>query len=319
MLHRQSKMIAYLLLAHADTAQLGWLMRTLLSDPRSSIFLHFDARVPLPDWIGAMARAGRIALVRRIAVNWAGYSQVVAFRELLVAALADPETRRFTLLSGSCYPVRRMVEVNDAIAAREGAFALWKRVSPPDAGVTSREENATGKLHFMDVAWLNPQRGKIRRQLWKGWDLVNARLPYRRRVDGPVVKGSTWFCTDRAGATRLVAESGPLEPAFRRSKSPDEHVFQTIWYRDRVRAGRPVQFVNEHDPVQALHYIPFRPPSGRTLLEKARTTIDPRLMRLDDIAVARGTDALFARKCPPEVARALLDIQDAPLGDGADR
>lgn len=301
-------MIAYLLLAHTNSKQLELLVQRLLSDVRSAIFLHFDARMPLPSWVIPMQRAGYLTVIPRIAVHWGGFSMVRAMRELLVAAMANSGCDRFVLVSGSCFPLRPQRIVNDAVLRHDGGFALWKLISGPGATPTRREVNAISKLHFMDIGWLNPSAGKLRRQLRKLLDRTNALLPYNVQHHGPVAKGSQWFCVTRHQAGRLISEGNRLAPEFARSFAPDETLFQTVWYRDRVAQGIPAPFIDHYAPVQGLHYIAARPPADLTLADRLWRTVDLRRMTIEDVEPALRSGALFARKCTPEVVKALLPI-----------
>lgn len=301
-------MIAYLILAHADPASLRQLIEVLQSDERSRVYLHFDRKAELPDWCAEFPSGQAPVLVPRLAVNWAGYSMVRAMSNLMYAALEDPQVNMLVFLSGSSFPLRPMKEINDTLSRRDtGSFALWKTVHGRGARATRRERNAVDKFHFMDVAALNPWRGKLRRQLWKLARGINSLLPYARSKPGLIVKGSQWFHATRSEAEILLDERDGLSKRLRRSFAPDEMLFQTRWYRHQLALGRTPRFEDEDAPLQALHYIPQHPPRG-SLLQQMRTDIDPRLLKQTDIEPALRSGALFARKCPPDVVDALLPL-----------
>lgn len=295
-------MIAYLVLAHRNTEQLRLLIATLAGDPRSQIYLHMDCRkTPSPD---LPEFAGRLRIVPRMRVNWAGYTMIEATLRLLRTALADHENERFVLLSGSCFPLWPITRINDLIQSGGNRMALWRRVTDATAG--RREINAFGKFHFPDIRLLNPSRNRLMSQIWKLGRAINARLPYRRRVAGPIVKGSQWFCVDRAMAEIFAAPHPRLAQLFRFAFAPDEMMFQTLYYRHADPAERDAAFVQQMATRQALHHIVFRPvPMGSTFSRLTKPAIDRRLLDETDLEDVLRSDALFVRKCTPGLARAI--------------
>ncbi len=299
-------MIAYLLIVHAATEQLSSLVDVLRGDARSRVFVHLDARAGSAAWLDAAAASGALTLVPRVAVHWGGFSMIEATRNLLRAALAEPDATRFVLLSGSCWPVRPMREVNDRLAAMDDAdaVALWELVSDPRSKIRTAGGNAVEKFHCNDIPLLNPSKGRIRHVLIRLAQRINIRLPYRRFSDGPVVKGSQWFAVGRAAAEDFVAPRPALDRYFRYSFAPDETFFQTLHYRALVSAGHTPGFVPQRAALQALHFIGNRDLAARAIRERVNR-IDRRQLDIGDVPAILMSDALFARKCTPEVCRAL--------------
>jgi hypothetical protein len=149
--------VAYLILAHAADEQLRVLTNALLSDRRSRVYLHLDAKVLDLNWIESMICPRFVLIEERTALNWGGYSIVEATLRLLRTALSDPTNRRFVLLSGSCFPLRAVHEVNDSIRTLPmPQVALWGRIDPSLKHGVGLGRHVVTKFHPYDNRFLAP-------------------------------------------------------------------------------------------------------------------------------------------------------------------
>ena len=300
--------VAYCIIAHSPGEQLFLLIETLAKAPASRLYLHIDAKAEVPPPFLHLLEVNRVVLVDRVRVNWGGYTMIQATANLLSAALDAPENQRIALLSGTCFPLRPAAELSQALLLGEDAFSLWRTLARPDDVLRDPAATAVEKRHFMDVEFLNPSRGKIRRAMFNLATLVNRWLPYRRRPPIPIVKGSQWFVAKRETAARLLDALPSVETFFRGSFAPDETALQSLYALGGGDAAS--RFVDQHAPVQGRHYIAFRPSGQRSRWDRLRRKVDQRAATALDIRDALTTDALFIRKCSIERCHEILRLTE---------
>jgi hypothetical protein len=126
---QESGMVAYLVLAHAADEQLRLLTNELLSDRRSKVYLHLDAKVFDLGWIEVYGSPRLVLLSDRRGINWAGYSIVDVTLRLLQTALLESSNKRFVLLSGACFPLKPQREINEYITSITSPWiSIWGRI-----------------------------------------------------------------------------------------------------------------------------------------------------------------------------------------------
>ena len=226
---------AYLILAHDAFDQLARLaVRLLEGGPEDAVFVHVDAKSPLPrDWAAGLPEAARsrVHLVRpRTRVRWAHRSQCTATATLMDAALAGGFDYHH-LLSGRDWPLVGRAEIVGDIeaAGRRDVF-----VDIEDADFGWRMDD----FCFEDRS-LHPARRALR-LMWR-WGAFVRRLSraandaYRRRglsrphPLGPWAKGSQWWSLPRDAALHARDRLRQLERSgrLRWTQCSDEHVVQT--------------------------------------------------------------------------------------------
>ena len=100
---------AYVILAHSNLTVCQELIDELLSDERSAVYLHIDAKVKQYDPLN-----GNIHFVKRVKVNWGGESMVEATLNLLEDSLRE-HYDRYVLLSGDSFPINNISKTNDVL------------------------------------------------------------------------------------------------------------------------------------------------------------------------------------------------------------
>ena len=303
-----SQHVAYLILAHAVNEELRLLIDALLSDQRSAVYLHIDAKIPDLGWLSDYSNPSLVVLPNRRIVNWAGYSVVDATLRLLRSALADASNRQFALLSGACFPLRSQKSVNDRILSLSGpSVSLWGRVSPELRQGEGLGRYIVTKVHLHDDHLLPPKRSGLHERVWSVYKKINARLPYERKVDiSDLWKGSQFFILDREYAKICAQPPGELVQAMRYALAPDEIFFTTMIMRHARSVGLALPLTSESDKRLGAHFIIKRPPEGRrNLTTRLFGQVDLRKLSLTDAAEALSSGALFARKCSEEVSLAI--------------
>lgn len=274
----------FLVLAHRDPDQLARLLGELVG-PSRRVYVHVDARVDLAPFRTATGRrlttcpdgsTGPYWVRDRRVVRWGGLSVVEAILASIAQARGDGPVHRYTLLSGSCFPVRPVAEVGDLPGAVE--YLRIDRTIDPSGGPQAE------KLHrrwFNDSRWLRRWGGRL-----------SAHWP---RDLPPVKQGSAWWsltadCVHHA--VGVLDERPELRRAFRRTHCPDELVLPTIIagspYGDRVAQRYDLAGDGnggDADPRHGLHYINW-----------SRNGWSPGWLTAADLPVILASGAHFVRK-----------------------
>jgi hypothetical protein len=306
---RVSKTVAYLILAHAADEQLRLLINELLTDCRSRVYLHLDAKVLDLDWIKVHDTSRFVLIPDRRVLNWGGSSIVEATTRLLQSALSEVSNQRFVLLSGSCFPLGPVREINDHVCGLTmPLIGLWGQIDPTLKHSDGLGRYVVTKFHPYDNHFLSPATSRMHERLWNAYRRADERLPYERKVDlRDLWKGSQFFIVDRDNADACLRPSGALVHALQYALAPDEIFFTTIIV-DHLRArGMTISPVSPSAERQGAHFILKREPDRRTLRERLFRRVDLRQLGVSDVADARASGALFARKCSADVSKAIQD------------
>lgn len=134
--------VAALILAHDDPAMVRRLITAL---DGVDIFLHCDSKAPAAVVAEMTAGAGpRVRLVPRHRTAWASWSLVEAEQAGLRMALEHSAAEHLIVLSGSCYPLVSVAELEDDLADWRGLSRLplapvpnrlWDTPRNPDGGM----------------------------------------------------------------------------------------------------------------------------------------------------------------------------------------
>lgn len=216
---------AFLIIAHQDEAMLHRLVRRIA--PLGPVFVHVDAKTDTSAW--RCENLPCVLLPNRISVFWGDWSMVEATTLLLEAALADPSVQRFSLLSGSHYPIIS----NDEIVRRAGvARNLVASRSAPNMPDGSRPESEYQRRFYRtrtpNGVWSRLKNGFMNR-------VVYGRRPLDWKSVAPssgMRAGEQFWSIEREFAEYVVSqirESGPMIDYFSRIVCSDEKVFATLY------------------------------------------------------------------------------------------
>jgi hypothetical protein len=216
---------AFLILAHEDSAMLGRLVRRIA--PLGPVYVHVDAKTDISQW--RCEELPCTVLSTRVPVYWGDWSIVEATTMLLEDALSDPSNTRFTLLSGTHYPIIS----NEQIAARaEHATNLIASRKAPNMPDGSRPESDYMRRFYRtktpNGAWSLVKNGIMNRIVFYGrpldWRSVTPTIGMR--------SGEMFWSIERKFAEYCVSQiraSGPLINYFKRIGCSDEKVFATLY------------------------------------------------------------------------------------------
>jgi hypothetical protein len=216
---------AFLILAHEDVNMLRRLVdRVSVLGP---VFVHVDSKskISIRQCDGLPCEF----VNERIPVFWGDWSMVEATAALLEKALTDPSITRFTLLSGSHYPIISNQEIS--LKARESRNIIAARIAPnmPDG---SRPENEYRRRFYRtnkpNGLWAKFKNGFMNRIIFcrRPLDWKSVTPPSGMRA------GSPYWSMERDFAEYCVAEiraSRPLINYFKRVLCSDEKVFATLY------------------------------------------------------------------------------------------
>jgi Core-2/I-Branching enzyme len=254
--------LVYLILVHADPAQLRRLIKRLESH-ESAFFVHVDGKADITAFRRATKDINRTYFCEsRSKVTWAAFSVVEATLRLLEAALTQEVATdsRFVLLSGADYAIASNREILHFFARRP------KREFVRGFAIREAGESQRWRIegrHFRELAprhsWLRPPLFAIERSL----RLFQRRLP----SDIVFVCGSQWWALTRDCAQfclDFARENPDLLRFFKSTFAPDETFFHTIVHNS--------PYAQEADPLEPfvddvirsgslrfysnLHYLP---------------------------------------------------------------
>ncbi len=307
-------MIAYLIQAHHQEGHLKRLI-DFLASPNAHFFVHIDRKVP----VEAVARllAGRTdvtILDRRIRVTWGGFSIAHANLMLLDAAhRSGRRFHRFCLLSGACFPIKTLSDIEGRLYGPEEFVCVEHRVTVRDT-TGMRLHDRIAHYHFYDqlLSRLGVDR-VFSRKVMRG---INRVLPPRTLPSNIIFYQGSAFCALTAPCAAYVLDFLRERPDFFRYmrfiEFPEENVFQTIVklspFADRIdfdvdRGDR------RRDHQRCLHYIDWESP--RTAIFSPKTLVE------QDFEALLASAAMFGRKFDETASAGLIDRLDRALASSS--
>ena len=210
-------MIAYLILAHANFSVCQELIDELLSDERSVVYLHIDAKAKQYD-----ALNGNIHFVRRVKVHWGGESMVEATLNLLEESLRG-QYDRYVLLSGDSFPINDMAKTNDILMQQPlNEFLSYYENNLGSRGYDRAFCYWLFNEHSSKVCWL------INRYLVK----LQKQFKYKRKFPRELSEfriGSQWWGLTYESAQKVydICSHKKVRKFLRHTRIPDEFFVQS--------------------------------------------------------------------------------------------
>lgn len=226
-----------------------------------------------------------ITFVKRVSVNWAGYSQVKAELSLLEAA-TKTEHVYYHLLSGADLPLKSQKEIREFFYANNG-----KEYIGIDSHIrmnTLEHDRIRYFYFFQDLIGRNANRYANMLRRFEG---VSIKLQKCLKIDRvkqteiEYVKGSQWFSITHRMAEYVIREKKRISLLFRDTLGPDEFFLQTVAYNSPWRD----QIVND-----TLRCIDWKRGS-------------PYVFTVEDYDMLSKSSALFARKFDMTVDTEIID------------
>jgi hypothetical protein len=216
---------AFLVLAHEDDQMLHRLVNRM--SPLGTVYIHIDLKTNTSKWHLDDLPCKLIA--KRIRVFWGDWSSVEATVLLLEMALADTSNSRFTLLTGSNYPIIS----NETLSTKALSLGniIGSRPAPnmPDGSRPEIDyERRFYKTRKPNGTWSRVKNGVMNR-------IVFSRRPLNWKAVTPesgMRAGEQCWSIDREFAQYCVNQirsSSPLINYFKRIVCSDEKVFATLY------------------------------------------------------------------------------------------
>jgi Core-2/I-Branching enzyme len=291
--------IAFLILAHKDPIHLYRLCRAL--GPDDDIFVHIDERADFSCFENPIISSNVKFTHRRIPVFWSDVSVVEATLTLIEEAIrSNVDYLRLVLLSGSCYPIKKIEELRKHFIKNKNhldiSYASWELMwavsryhfrKPWIPALRGASDEGNRYLEFLDKA-----ARKLASLL-----LAPVDRGFRRKFPGRVFHAGTQFWSITPECARMILQFIEDHPEFLRyhkySWSPDEHFFHTI-------------IGNSEFSASTNGIVPRRPD---TIIDNLHTNRYP-VVTMDHLKTILTCDRFFVRKAVTGKSDLLLDYLD---------
>lgn len=230
---------AFLIAAHQDVEQLCRLIDALNSEC-SLFYIHWDKKqehiLRLSSSFHKLQEKNNVFFVESIKVYWGGTSQVMATIKLLKAAIQNPETVYFHLLSGIDYPLKPLSFIFDFFAENNHNYLLYV----PEE---SRCEYYIDRYYFYDTDYMDVRANVVgcKKKIIRKLLLLLQRCTYlfvqklglriRKRVPMKYYHGSNWFSFTREAVNyvlKCVSEEEWILKRFKYTAVSDESFFTML-------------------------------------------------------------------------------------------
>lgn len=286
------------------------LSRTCAKLYPAQVYVHVDAKVDIGPFRAALARNKNVELIEeRVKVNWAGWSQVVAIRRLVKAAIKKAAPNDYVvLLSGQCYPLHGIEKISSFFSANSPTQYL--RCFEIN-GSEPHYQKQIFRRHFRDLIFLNGTSNVLARRLRTFMIRAVEKGAYilpRPSVPKNVVlaHGPTHFAIQAWCLEKLESMvDRHVESFFKNVFCPEEKFYQSLIASSSL-----------------VHMLPsgqLDPYVGRGNWRYANFHhIHPSLTKiytLDDLDEVLSSKALFLRKLEIEASRELIEKIDERSDD----
>lgn len=298
---------AYLIIAHADWAQLERLL-SLLDDPDNEIFVHVDAKAK--DWpeerLRQAVKVSHVEFFQRYKIYWGSFEMVEATLDLLEMA-RKRGCDYYHLLSGADLPVRSQEEIHAFF--EQNAGKEFVHFATDESRERNHEIGRRARLYHLFMHFSRRYRFQPLNKLFRWIDraCIAAQLCLGvnrlRRFPGLEVRyGSSWFSITDALAAYVLENRATIYEVFRYANSADELFLQTLVHNSpfRERLYHP-QYDGSID-------------SNQRLVDwKRGKNGSPYTFRLEDFEMIQNSGCLFARKFSMAVDPELVNRMTARL------
>lgn len=219
---------AYMIMCH-DNFRLLQKLLILLDDKRNDIYLHIDKKAKAFDYqeISSCVKYATITFLKRINVNWGGYSQI-RVELLLLKEATKKEHTYYHLLSGADLPLKTQNEIYQFFEENDG-----KEFVSID-NMTTKESffNRIGRYHFFQdyIGRVIGYRSAVLEFLESLSLEIQKFFHVKRKtyVNTEIYKGTNWFSKTHQFAVYLLDREKDIHKYFGFGLCADELFLQTI-------------------------------------------------------------------------------------------
>jgi len=226
--------VVYIVLCHGDTTPIKRVIDEVLElDPDCEVIVHYDKRESLDLYLGlkgnydACSRCHFLPDEDRVKGGWGTFALVQAV--LNVFNYLDRNCLCFShcyLISGSCFPIRPLTELNQFLQNNQGIEFIECQDSDWIQGGIKKDRYLYH--HFLAK--------RKHSKLFRWSYLIQKKLRLKRSVPMgfEVVFGSQWWCLTHETVSKLLAfirENEKIVDFFHSVWIPDECFFQSVvWH-----------------------------------------------------------------------------------------
>ncbi|HFU4011461.1 core-2/I-branching enzyme [Streptococcus suis] len=218
---------AYLILAHSNFKQLGFLIQ-LLDHERNDIFIHIDQKTVFDskdeEQLRKYVRLSSIYFVPRVGVYWGGVSQIIAEMNLFKIAAQTDHYAFYHLLSGVDLPLSSQEDIHlffDQHADKNFLTIMAHDRTPEDV-------NRIKYYHFFESFTPRTIPGLVGKALFRIYRALEVWIQKLLRVDRinkfnlTLVKASQWVSLPSQTVSVILQEEDWLKRVFKHSFLCDE-------------------------------------------------------------------------------------------------
>ena len=274
---------AFLILAHKDNVNFRQLI-SMLDHERNDIYIHMDKKNKgyKEQKIVNLAKHSNVYHIKRIEVNWGGFSIVKAELRLLKKAINNEKYDYCHLLSGDDLPIKTNKYIHDFFDEHLGnEFVGIKK----DVKYRYR----VSRFYFFQEKIGRETKVKSNRyvKLDRYCELLFRKIKYLRNKSVDLWYGTQWFSITDDFARYVLSKKGWIYYHFKYTYIPDELFLQTVLAKSPF-FDRVFNYESNSAIKPTMRYIDWV--RGR-----------PYVFREEDFDDLMSTEMLFARKFNSDV------------------
>ncbi len=225
--------LAFLILAHQHPKQLERLL-TRLNHPNAKVFLHLDLKCKLNDY-SFLKKMEHVELVpQRDYVNWGGHNMVLATLKLIEHAKLNSDFDYFTLMSGSCYPLKSISTIIEILSQKDYEYISTLKMPTKNMPLSRLRTFRIEKIFHPNNVVLDLLQFAVLKALNKVIRLISYLIP-RNYLKGinylQPFGGSQWWTLSNDSISYILdflSKNPSYTKAFFNTVVPDEMFFHTI-------------------------------------------------------------------------------------------
>ncbi len=297
--------IAYLIMVHKDPKQIKRLVDSISSS--GDCFIHVDKKTDIIPFEDCLQKSSNVFFMkRRIRVNWAAWSMVQVYMELMDMAFKHANNYdRFVFLTGQDYPLMSNAEiVREFEAHPETEYVMAYKIS---TSTIPTDKNKILKKWFFE----NPFTDPFLRRCWYSFTYrFITKFSNRRKLTVPLggKEVDSYFGQMLSAFTRRGAEllldvyrhDTHYNTVMKYVHAAVEEYWQTVIFNSELRENT-IQNGEEHE---VLEHFGFAPLHYHTYIDECS------IFEEKDFDILKNCGYMFCRKVIPGFSDSLMDKID---------
>lgn len=284
---------AFLIMVHNNKEQLINLIK-LLDYPDNELYIHIDKKVHLIDdeELLSICSHSKVHILRTVKVAWGAYSQIKCELALLQEAIKTKHIY-YHLISGSDVPLKSNKELHRFFYENRGKEFIHFQGQKVEKSTIEHVQYYHLLQEYTNA--YGPAINKLIRATEHVFVGIQKMLRINRWDNSlELQKGSQWFSITHECAAFIILKANIIKKCFKYSFCCDELFLQTMVINSNFKANL------------------YKPSFDDNYLQCVRiidwTRGKPYVFQTTDIDELLTSDALFARKCSPELTKSIRDL-----------